>query len=115
MTELHAVSARMCTRWLLLLCQLIFEQLLTNACHPLYSPTIISAGANDGASGALVPERFEWGTPVQNGCLRILATFSISSICFPRIGDGGREGDVSPKIREKIFFGQISCKIRAFC
>jgi len=25
------------------------------------------------------------------------------------LGDGG------PKIREKVFFGQLSCKIRAFC
>jgi len=31
------------------------------------------------------------------------------------VGDGGGQGAVAPKIRETIFFGQISCKIRSFC
>ena len=29
--------------------------------------------------------------------------------------DGETEGTRAPKIRKKLFFGQLSCKIRAFC
>ena len=51
------------------------------------------------------------------------AVFRLTMSCFvPKTGlsqtsckgDGGGRGHVPPKIREKIFFGQLLCKIRAF-
>ena len=31
------------------------------------------------------------------------------------VGDGGQEGQLPHKFGQKVFFGQKSCKIQAFC